>query len=113
VFFDCQNGVVFFQTGRFILHKAGGAVLPVAPIDKELCRAMFCLLAVLIYLCTLAANMFGLTGHFTSKMAPGEVGVWLPWWCPILALPAPGSWGFFFKYHDFFIMKKCTASAEF
>ena len=40
---------------------------------------------------TLAPNMFGLTG----KMAPGEVGVWLPWWCPTLVLPAPGSWGLF------------------
>ena len=28
-----------------------------------------------------------------SKMAPVEVGVWLPWWCPALVLPAPGSWG--------------------
>ena len=30
-----------------------------------------------------------------SKMAPGEVGLWLPWWCPALVLPAPGSWGLF------------------
>ena len=29
------------------------------------------------------------------KMAPGEVGVWLPWWCPTFVLPAPGSWGLF------------------
>ena len=32
---------------------------------------------------------------FLSKMAPGEVGVWLPWWCSALVLPAPGSWGDF------------------
>ena len=25
-----------------------------------------------------------------SKMALGEVGVWLPWWCHALVLPAPG-----------------------
>ena len=28
-----------------------------------------------ILLNTLAAEMFGVTGHFTSKMASGEVGV--------------------------------------
>ena len=30
-----------------------------------------------------------------SKMAPGEVGMWLPWWCNALVLPAPGNWGLF------------------
>ena len=30
-----------------------------------------------------------------SKIVPGKVGVWLPWWCPALLLPAPGSWGLF------------------
>ena len=30
-----------------------------------------------------------------SKTASGEVGVWLPWWCPALVLPAPGYWGHF------------------
>ena len=30
-----------------------------------------------------------------SKMALGEVGVSLPWWCHALVLPAPGSWGHF------------------
>ena len=27
---------------------------------------------------TLAVKIFGVTGHFTSKIAPGEVGVCLP-----------------------------------
>ena len=27
-----------------------------------------------------------------SKIAPAEVGVWLPWWCHALVLPAPGNW---------------------
>ena len=30
-----------------------------------------------------------------SKMAPVEVGMWLPWWWPAHVLPAPGSWGLF------------------
>ena len=30
-----------------------------------------------------------------SKMAPGEVGVSLPWWCHALVLPHPGYWGLF------------------
>ena len=30
-------------------------------------------------------------------MTPGEVGVWLPWWCHALVLPAPGNWGLFLK----------------
>ena len=30
-----------------------------------------------------------------SKIASGEVGVWLPWGCPALVLPAPGNWGHF------------------
>ena len=30
-----------------------------------------------------------------SKMAPGEVGVSLPWWCHTLVLPPPGYWGLF------------------
>ena len=50
VFFDRQNGVVFFQIGRYILHKAGVTLQPVAPIDKELCRAMFCLLHIWAHL---------------------------------------------------------------
>ena len=28
-----------------------------------------------------------------SKMDPGEVGMWLAWWCHTLVLPAPGNWG--------------------
>ena len=30
-----------------------------------------------------------------SKMALGEVGVSLPWWCHALVLPPPGYWGLF------------------
>ena len=30
-----------------------------------------------------------------SKMAPGEVGVSLPWWCHTLVPPPPGYWGLF------------------
>ena len=30
-----------------------------------------------------------------SKMAPGEVGVSIPWWCHTLVLPPPGYWGLF------------------
>ena len=41
---------------------------------------------------TLGTEMFGVS---PSKTASGEVGVWLPWWCPALVLPAPGSWGHF------------------
>ena len=37
--------------------------------------------------------MFGVTVHFTSKMAPGEVGGWLLFWCHSLVLSAPGNWG--------------------
>ena len=69
VFFDRQNGVVFFQIGRYILHKAGGTIFPVAPIDKELCRAMFCLLVVLIYLCVLVCKkgyLIARKGYCTS-----------------------------------------------
>ena len=33
-----------------------------------------------------------------SKTASGEVGVWLPWWCPALVLPAPGNWGHFLNF---------------
>ena len=30
-----------------------------------------------------------------SKMALGDAGVSLPWWCHTLVLPAPGYWGLF------------------
>ena len=30
-----------------------------------------------------------------SKIATGEVGVSLPWWCHTLVLPPPGYWGLF------------------
>ena len=30
-----------------------------------------------------------------SKMTPGEVGVWLSWWCHALVHTAPGNWGVF------------------
>ena len=35
------------------------------------------------------------TGSVWCKMALGEVGVSLPWWCHAFVLPAPGSWGLF------------------
>ena len=48
-----------------------------------------------------------------SKMAPGEVVMWLPWWCHTLVLPTPGNWGLFSKSQNFFIMEKWPVSAEF
>ena len=31
--------------------------------------------------------------YLLSKMDPGKVGVWLPWWCHALVFPVPGNWG--------------------
>ena len=40
-----------------------------------------------------------------SKIASGEVGVWLPWWCPALVLPAPGYWRLFLNLIIFSLWK--------
>ena len=54
--------------------------LPYIPHGQSYYEVFYPLVLLTSIYCTLAANMFGLTGHFTqaillSKMAPGEVGV--------------------------------------
>ena len=44
---------------------------------------------------TLPVKMFGPFWSVWSKTDLAEVGVSLPWWCPTLVLPAPGSWDHF------------------
>ena len=58
-------------------------------------RSIHSLKFIKIVNCYTAVDLSGVIGHFTFKIAPGEVGVWLPWWCHPLVLPAPGSWGLF------------------
>ena len=45
----------------------------------------------------------------TFKMVLGEVEVWLPWWCHILVLPAPGNWWLFLNHIFFLHNEKMTS----
>ena len=44
-------------------------------------------------------------GPVWCKMALGEVGVSLPWWCHALVLLAPGYWRHFLNLKNLFIVK--------
>ena len=42
----------------------------------------------------------------SSKVALGEVGMPLPWWCAALVLLAPDYWSLFLNFKKLFIMEK-------
>ena len=44
-------------------------------------------------------------GSVWCKMALGEVGVSLPWWCPALVFPSTGSWGLFLHLKAFSLLE--------
>ena len=64
--------------------------------------------AALITVYSVSHNFIAPSKELCSKMAQGEVGVSLPWWCQALVLPPPGYWGLFLNL-IFFCNGKMTS----
>ena len=97
---------VLFQTDTIrnptIFHRSGSGVKASAAachffffFGPELCTVMCLSIFNPIESHTVVCKKVHPIGYVWCKMALGEVGVSLPWWCPALVLLAPGYWSLF------------------